>query len=177
MTSNSFAAYVRDLAMSSMDTEQRKKWLYGQFRQSTESQSNRMDQYKEFCRLRDYRKPGAEVTYHKEAEAFAMATITSNTPDFAALAAFIKDDAYLITCRTIAQYRAMLIAFIASQVKPELKCYLCNGEAKLCAMNCSLPAGDKRGKVDMRRECEDCEACYVCAHALTGEASRQGGAQ
>jgi len=32
-----------------------------------------MDQYKEFCRLRDYRKPGAEVPHHTEAEAFALA--------------------------------------------------------------------------------------------------------
>ncbi|PHV16313.1 hypothetical protein CSQ90_14820 [Janthinobacterium sp. BJB303] len=33
-----------------------------------------MDQYKEFCRLRDYRKPGAEVPQHTEAEAFSLAT-------------------------------------------------------------------------------------------------------
>ena len=33
-----------------------------------------MDEYKEFCRLRDYRKPGAEVCQHTEAEAFALAT-------------------------------------------------------------------------------------------------------
>ncbi|WP_161911783.1 hypothetical protein [Janthinobacterium sp. Ant5-2-1] len=32
-----------------------------------------MDQYKEFCRLRDYRKPGVEVPHHTEAEAFALA--------------------------------------------------------------------------------------------------------
>ena len=32
-----------------------------------------MDQYKEFCRLRDYRKHGAEVPHHTEAEAFALA--------------------------------------------------------------------------------------------------------
>ncbi|MEG0880921.1 MAG: hypothetical protein RSF79_14965 [Janthinobacterium sp.] len=32
-----------------------------------------MDQYKEFCRLRDYRKPGVEVAHHTEAEAFALA--------------------------------------------------------------------------------------------------------
>ena len=32
-----------------------------------------MDQYKEFCRLRDYRKPGVEVPQHTEAEAFALA--------------------------------------------------------------------------------------------------------
>ena len=33
----------------------------------------KMDQYKEFCKLRDYRKPGAEVPYYTEAEAFALA--------------------------------------------------------------------------------------------------------
>jgi len=32
-----------------------------------------MDQYKEFCRLRDYRAPGAEACTHTEAEAFALA--------------------------------------------------------------------------------------------------------
>lgn len=30
--------------------------------------------YREFCRLRDYRKPGVEVCQHTEAEAFALAT-------------------------------------------------------------------------------------------------------
>ncbi|MDO8052356.1 hypothetical protein O3301_28200 [Janthinobacterium sp. SUN211] len=33
-----------------------------------------MNEYKEFCRLRDYRKPGAEICQHTEAEAFALAT-------------------------------------------------------------------------------------------------------
>lgn len=33
-----------------------------------------MDHYKEFCQLRDYRKPGAEVCQYTESEAFAMAT-------------------------------------------------------------------------------------------------------
>ena len=32
-----------------------------------------MDEYKEFCRLRDYRKPGVEVPHYTEAEAFALA--------------------------------------------------------------------------------------------------------
>lgn len=32
------------------------------------------NRYKEFCRLRDYRKPGVEVCQHTEAEAFALAT-------------------------------------------------------------------------------------------------------
>ncbi|WP_193317389.1 hypothetical protein [Janthinobacterium violaceinigrum] len=32
------------------------------------------DAYKDFCRLRDYRKPGAEVPKYTEAEAFALAT-------------------------------------------------------------------------------------------------------
>ncbi|OEZ98789.1 hypothetical protein DUPY_29690 [Duganella phyllosphaerae] len=31
-------------------------------------------QYREFCRLRDYRKPGVEVCQHTEAEAFTLAT-------------------------------------------------------------------------------------------------------
>lgn len=33
-----------------------------------------MDRYKEFCRLRDYRRPGAEVPQYTEAEAFSLAT-------------------------------------------------------------------------------------------------------
>lgn len=40
-----------------------------------------MDEYKEFCRLRDYRKPGAEVPQYTEAEAFALATIKRETYD------------------------------------------------------------------------------------------------
>lgn len=43
-----------------------------------------MDQYKEFCRLRDYRKPGAEVCRHTEAEAFAMATNEGSTSELQA---------------------------------------------------------------------------------------------
>ena len=35
--------------------------------------STGMDQYKEFCRLRDYRKPGVEVPQYTEAEAFSLA--------------------------------------------------------------------------------------------------------
>lgn len=46
-----------------------------------------MDQYKEFCRLRDHRKPGAEVCQHTEAEAFAMATCEGPACELAALAA------------------------------------------------------------------------------------------
>lgn len=34
--------------------------------------------YKEFCRLRDYRKPGAEVPQYTEAEAFALAVQTDS---------------------------------------------------------------------------------------------------
>ena len=45
-----------------------------------------MDQYKEFCRLRDYRKPGAEVCRHTEAEAFAMATSKGAARELAVLA-------------------------------------------------------------------------------------------
>ena len=57
-----------------MSDKQRRKLFFGQFNQSTEAQTNHMDQYKEFCRLRDYRKPGIEVPHYTEAEAFALAT-------------------------------------------------------------------------------------------------------
>ena len=40
--------------------------------------STQMDPYKEFCRLRDYRKPGAEVPQYTEAEAFALAVQTDS---------------------------------------------------------------------------------------------------
>lgn len=40
-------------------------------RQVTATQT---DAYKEFCRLRDYRKPGVEAPQYTEAEAFALAT-------------------------------------------------------------------------------------------------------
>lgn len=43
--------------------------------------------YKQFCRLRDYRKPGAEVCQHTEAEAFAMATSDGLTRELAYMAA------------------------------------------------------------------------------------------
>ena len=43
--------------------------------------------YKQFCRLRDYRKPGAEVCQHTEAEAFAIATSDGLTRQLAVLAA------------------------------------------------------------------------------------------
>jgi len=56
-----------------MSDKQRRKLFFGQFNQSTEAQTNHMDQYQEFCRLRDYRKPGVEVPHHTEAEAFALA--------------------------------------------------------------------------------------------------------
>lgn len=49
--------------------------------------TNNMDQYKEFCALRDYRKPGAEVCQHTEAEAFAMATSEGTACELAVLAA------------------------------------------------------------------------------------------
>ena len=44
-----------------------------------------MDRYKEFCRLRDYRKPGAEVPHHTEAEAFTLATSHDTARELAAL--------------------------------------------------------------------------------------------
>lgn len=46
-----------------------------------------MEQYKEFCRLRDYRKSGAEVCQHTEAEAFAIATSEGAARELAVLAA------------------------------------------------------------------------------------------
>ncbi|OEZ80299.1 hypothetical protein JAB6_46440 [Janthinobacterium sp. HH104] len=46
-----------------------------------------MDQYKEFCRLRDYRQPGAEVPQHTEAEAFASAIARYADQRYMALAA------------------------------------------------------------------------------------------
>ena len=46
-----------------------------------------MDQYKEFCRLRDYRQPGAEVPQHTEAEAFASAIAGYADQRYMALAA------------------------------------------------------------------------------------------
>ena len=49
--------------------------------------TNNMNQYKEFCALRDYRKPGAEVCQHTEAEAFAMATGEGVTRELAVLEA------------------------------------------------------------------------------------------
>lgn len=49
--------------------------------------TNNMDQYKEFCALRDYRKPGADVCQHTEAKAFAMATSEGVTRELAVLAA------------------------------------------------------------------------------------------
>ena len=47
----------------------------------------KMDQYKEFCRLRDYRKPGAEVCRHTEAEAFSMAISEGAARELAVLVA------------------------------------------------------------------------------------------
>mgnify|MGYP001599091130 CR=1 FL=1 len=64
--------YIHELV--SMSDKQRRKLFFGQFNQSTEAQTNHMGEYKEFCRLRDYRKPGAEVPQYTEAEAFALAT-------------------------------------------------------------------------------------------------------
>ena len=46
--------------------------------QQSEPQTKKMDQYTEFCRLRDYRKPGAEVPQYTEAEAFALAVRTDS---------------------------------------------------------------------------------------------------
>ncbi len=46
-----------------------------------------MNQYQEFCRLRDYRQPGAEVPQHTEAEAFASAIVGYADQRYMALAA------------------------------------------------------------------------------------------
>lgn len=40
--------------------------------------STAVNLYKEFCRLRDHRKHGAEVPQYTEAEAFALATSSMN---------------------------------------------------------------------------------------------------
>lgn len=54
---------------------------------SSEFRSIQMDKYKEFCRLRDYRQPGAEVPQHTEAEAFASAIAEYTDQRYMALAA------------------------------------------------------------------------------------------
>lgn len=46
-----------------------------------------MDQYQEFCRLRDYRKPGVEVPLYTEAEAFALVIARYADQKYLALAA------------------------------------------------------------------------------------------
>ena len=52
-----------------------------------QQKTKNMDPYKEFCRLRDYRKLGAEVCQHTEAEAFVMATSEGVMHELAVLAA------------------------------------------------------------------------------------------
>ena len=47
----------------------------------------KMEKYKEFCRLRDYRQPGAEVPQHTEAEAFALVIAGYADQKYMALAA------------------------------------------------------------------------------------------
>lgn len=97
MTNDPLALFSRDLLI--MDTEQRTRWLYGHFNQLTKSQDNYMDQYKEFCRLRDFRKPGVEVYEYTEAEAFAMVAIQAAAGELAFLAArheYVMDSAYLL---------------------------------------------------------------------------------
>ena len=46
-------------------------------KQPSGSEAKKVSKYSEFCRLRDYRKPGAEVPQYTEAEAFALATSKS----------------------------------------------------------------------------------------------------
>ena len=48
-------------------------------KQPSGSETKKVNKYNEFCRLRDYRKPGAEVPQYTEAEAFALATNKSQT--------------------------------------------------------------------------------------------------
>ena len=43
-------------------------------KQPSGAEAKKVNKYNEFCRLRDYRKPGAEVPQYTEAEAFALAT-------------------------------------------------------------------------------------------------------
>ena len=53
----------------------------------SELQRTNMDQYKEFCWLRDYRKHGAEVPQRTEAEAFALVIAGYADQKYMALAA------------------------------------------------------------------------------------------
>lgn len=46
-------------------------------KQPSGAETKKVNKYNEFCRLRDYRKPGAEVPQYTEAEAFALATSKS----------------------------------------------------------------------------------------------------
>jgi len=65
----------------------------------TNSPRQNMGPYKEFCRLRDSRKPGAEVPQYTEAEAFAMVAIQAAAGELAFLAArheYVMDSAYLL---------------------------------------------------------------------------------
>ena len=95
MTSEPLALFFRDLI--TMNTEQRSRWLYGHSNQSAKSEGNYMDQYKEFCRLRDFRKPGMEACEYTEAEAFAMVAIQAAASELAFLAArheYVMDSAF-----------------------------------------------------------------------------------
>ena len=47
----------------------------------------KMDQYQEFCLLRDYREPGVEVPLYTEAEAFALVIARYADQKYLALAA------------------------------------------------------------------------------------------
>lgn len=61
--------------------------------------STKVEEYKEFCRLRDFRKPGVEVCEYTEAEAFAMVAIRAAAGELAFLAArheYVMDSAYLL---------------------------------------------------------------------------------
>lgn len=79
-----------------------------------------MNRYTEFCRLRDYRAPGADACKYTEAEAFALATPA--VADSTAVHALIEDDQYAATFQTLGQYRSAIKQFITQHPEtPELK--------------------------------------------------------
>lgn len=73
-----------------------------------------MSRYTEFCMLRDYRAPGADVCKHTESEAFALATLSGDTgtPALSTVHALISDDQYASTFQTLSQYRKAIKQFI-----------------------------------------------------------------
>lgn len=74
-----------------------------------------MNNYTEFCRLRDYRMPGVEVCKYTESEAFALATC--ETAEFAAVHALISDDQYAATFQSLGQYRNSIKKLITQRTE------------------------------------------------------------